>query len=225
MPEGPADPRRRVVAQVEVVGSGGNRYEVEVLAGGKARCPCKGFRYRRACRHVLDPDVRDVLAEVAPPRRDRAEVALAASMLATALLPHCARVEVMGSLRRRAPTVKDIDLVFAPGVAAVGQVVELFRSFGQPVHLGESMGAIVLPQGIPAQLWAVEDEAVWGAALLHFTGPRAYNIRLRIRANRRGWKLSQHGLVDRATGRLIAGRTEEEVCAALGAPWLDPAQR
>ena len=101
----------------------------------------------------------------------------------------------------------------------------MFRSFGKAVHHGESMGAIVLPSGVPAQLWAVEDPAVWGAALLHFTGPRDYNISLRVRANRRGWKLSQHGLVERASERLIAGRTEEEVLQALGMPWLPPALR
>ena len=66
---------------------------------------------------------------------------------------------------------------------------------------------------------------MWGAALLHFIGPRDYNISLRIRANRRGWKLSQHGLVERSSERLIAGATEEEVLQALEMPWLPPALR
>ena len=121
--------------------------------------------------------------------------------------------------------VKDIDIVFVPGAWSSEQVVNLFRTFGRPLHYGEGMGAIVTPQGIAAQLWPVEEEEVWGAAQLHFTGPRDYNISLRLRANRRGWKLSQHGLVERANERLIAGRTEEEVLQALDLPWLPPALR
>lgn len=211
--------------RVEVIGSGGNVYEVEVLENGKARCPCKGFKYRSECRHVLDPDVRDATVRLAPQRHSYQQVAMLASLLASALLPCCFRVEIMGSLRRQRKDVKDIDLIFLPGGWSEAQVVALFRSFGQPVHHGETMGAIVLPGGIPAQLWSVERPEVWGAAQLHFTGPRDYNIALRIRANRRGWKLSQHGLVDRATGRLIAGRTEKEVLDALEMPWLPPALR
>lgn len=221
-------PRRtklRVLHRLTVVGSRGALYEVQVLQGGKARCECPGFRYRQECRHLLDPEVRDLVARYAPPRRSYDEALASAAALALALRPLVAHVEVVGSLRRGRRDIKDVDLIFVPGVAGVAQVVALFRSFGAPVHHGETMGAIVLPNGLPAQLWPVEDPAVLGAALLHFTGPRDYNIALRIRANRRGWQLSQHGLVDRQTGRLLAGRTEEEVLAALDMPWLPPTLR
>lgn len=216
-------PRRQkleVAEQIPVIGSEGNVYEVLVMENGKVRCPCKGFRYRSECRHVLDPEVRDVVLTHAQPRRSYREVAMVASMLSAAILPYCRRVEIVGSLRRQQQDVKDVDLIFEPGSWPTEGVVALFRSFGQPVHHGETMGAIVLPGGIPAQLWAVENPEVWGAALLHFIGPRDYNISLRIRANRRGWKLSQHGLVDRATGHLIAGASEEEILTQLGMPWL-----
>lgn len=217
--------RAAVLHRLVVSGSRGGRYEVSVLEGGKARCECPGFRYRTECRHVLEPEVRDLVQAHAPPRRAREEVALLAAWLRAALAPCCAHVELVGSLRRQRHDVKDVDLVFVPGAWSVERVVALFRTFGAPVHHGEHMGAIVLPQGVAAQLWPVEDLAVWGAALLHYTGPRDYNIELRIRANRRGWHLSQHGLVDRSTGRLIAGRTEEEVLAALDLPWLPPPVR
>ena len=217
--------RLKVLERIPVIGSGGNVYEVRVMENGKARCQCKGFRYRGECRHLLDPEVRDVVLRSAPKRRSREEVVLAATMLATAILPYCQRVEVMGSLRRGKHDCKDVDLIFVPGLWPTARVVALFRSFGTPVHAGETMGAIVLPSGIPAQLWSVESPEVWGAALLHFTGPRDYNISLRVRANRRGWKLSQHGLVDRVSERLIAGRTEEDVLKALDMPWLPPTLR
>lgn len=224
-------PRRqklKVLHRLTVLGSRGSHYEVQVLQGGKARCECLGFRYRQECRHILDPDVRDLCAQHAPPRRTFAEAMAVATTLALALQPVVAHVEVVGSLRRQRQDVKDIDLIFVPGGWSVAQVTALFRSFGAPVHHGETMGAIVLPDprgGLAAQLWPVEDPQVLGAALLHYTGPREYNISIRIRANRRGWHLSQYGLVDRQTGRLIAGRTEEEVLAALDLPWLPPPLR
>lgn len=221
----PRRKRLKVIERVPVIGSGGNVYEVEVLENGKVRCPCKGFRYRSECRHVLDPEVRDLVLRHAPARRGYAEVAMLASFLATSILPYCQRVEIVGSLRRQRKDVKDIDLIFLPGAWPAARTIAMFRSFGQAVHHGETMGAIVLPQGVPAQLWAVESPEVWGAALLHYIGPRDYNISLRIRANRRGWKLSQHGLIDRQTGHLIAARTEEEVLRHLDMPWLPPALR
>lgn len=217
--------RVKVIETVPVVGSGGNVYDVQVLENGKARCPCKGFKYRHECRHLLDPDVRDAQREYGPQRRPYAEVAMVGVALSTAILPYCSKVKIMGSLRRQSPEVKDVDIIFMPGAWPAARVVALFRSFGTPVHHGEEMGAIVLPNGIPAQLWPVMDEEVWGAAQVHFTGPRAYNISLRIRANNRGWKLSQHGLVDRQTERLIAGRTEEDVFRALDVPWIPASLR
>ncbi len=213
------------MARLVVSGSRGGRYEVEVLAGGKTRCECKGFKYRGECRHVLAPEVRDAVRAVAPARRDHAQVQVVADMLVAALRPYCAKIEVVGSLRRNRAEVRDIDLLIAPGAWSTERIVALFRSFGAPVHHGENMGSIVLPNGIAVQLWSCEDPEVWGAALLHFIGPRDYNIRIRMRANRRGWQLSQHGLVDRSTGRLIAGRTEEDVLRALDLPWLPASLR
>ena len=133
----------KVLERVEVIGSGGNVYEVEVLENGKARCPCKGFRYRRECRHLLDPNVRDLVLAHAPARRSHAEVAFLAGCLVTALAPYCQRIEVMGSLRRGRRSVKDIDIIFAPGGWPAASIVSLFRTFGRPVHHGEEMGAIV----------------------------------------------------------------------------------
>jgi DNA polymerase/3'-5' exonuclease PolX len=214
-----------VLHRVTVTGSRGGLYEVAILENGKTRCECHGFRYRQECRHVQAPEVQDLVRNLAPARRSADEVAMLAGWLVAALRPYVAQIEVVGSLRRGRTDVKDIDLLFLPGAYSAEQVIALFRSFGKPVHLGEMMGAIVLPQGVPAQLWPCEEPAVWGAALLHFIGPRDYNIALRIRANRRGWQLSQHGLTDRQTGRLLAGATEEEVCKALDMPWLPPTMR
>ncbi|MBM3314671.1 DNA polymerase III, partial [candidate division WOR-3 bacterium] len=69
----------------------------------------------------------------------------------------------------------------------------------------------------------VIDDASWGAALQYFTGSKAHNVALRALARRKGLKLSERGVLRR--GRRIAGRTEQEVYAALGLPWIDPELR
>ena len=54
--------RLRVLETISVIGTAGNVYDVKVMENGKARCPCKGFRYRSQCRHLLDPEVVPALA-------------------------------------------------------------------------------------------------------------------------------------------------------------------
>jgi DNA polymerase (family 10) len=63
----------------------------------------------------------------------------------------------------------------------------------------------------------------WGAGMLYITGSKRHSIRLRERAIERGLKLNEYG-VWRGTER-IASRSEEEVYAALGLPWIPPTLR
>src|SRR5438874_8375908 len=55
---------------------------------------------------------------------------------------------------------------------------------------------------------------------MYFTGSKEHNVALRARAKRRGWTLSEYGLFE--GDKAIAGRTEEEIYAKLGMPWIPP---
>ena len=46
---------------------------------------------------------------------------------------------------------------------------------------------------------------------------------LRDRAKRQGWKLNEYGLFD--GDKVLASRTEEEIYAKLGLPWIPPELR
>jgi DNA polymerase (family 10) len=65
----------------------------------------------------------------------------------------------------------------------------------------------------------------WGAALQYFTGSTAHNVAIRQIAIRQKLKLSEYGLFEADTDRLIVSRTEEEVYARLGLAWIPPALR
>ena len=66
----------------------------------------------------------------------------------------------------------------------------------------------------------------FGAALQYFTGSKEHNVVLRGLAKNRGLKINEYGVFRRADGRVyIAGRTEEEVYAALDLPCFPPEMR
>jgi DNA polymerase (family 10) len=131
--------------------------------------------------------------------------------------------EVAGSYRRRRETVGDLDLV--AGSRDPAAVIEEFlrdEAIRQVVEHGPTRATVTLRQGTQLDLRAVPPES-YGAALLYFTGSKPHNIALRRIAVAKGWKLNEYGLFE--GNRRIAGRTEEEVYARLGLPFIPPELR
>ncbi|HUQ71709.1 MAG TPA: PHP domain-containing protein, partial [Planctomycetaceae bacterium] len=79
-----------------------------------------------------------------------------------------------------------------------------------------------LRTGLELDLRVVPDES-YGAALQYFTGSKEHNIVIRSRAQKRGLKINEYG-VFRGEER-VAGRTEEDVYAAVDLPWIPPELR
>ena len=63
----------------------------------------------------------------------------------------------------------------------------------------------------------------FGAALQYFTGSKDHSVACRKIAIEKGLKLNEYGVF--RGSRSIAGRSEEEVYAALGLPWIAPELR
>lgn len=130
-----------------------------------------------------------------------------------------------GSLRRMCETIGDVDLLVAAdrpegameGFAGLPLIAEV-RAGGRTKAVGFTT------KGVHVDLRVVAP-AVWGAALLYFTGSKAHNIHLRRIAQRQDAKLSEYGLVAADDGRTIAAATEEEIYDALGMPFIDPRLR
>jgi DNA polymerase (family 10) len=171
--------------------------------------------------------LRAALAGPAP-AEERTRLATAAGY-AEALREHLLavkgveRVEVAGSYRRRQETVGDLDLLVTCRDGA--PVVRAFVSHPAVKRVeaeGPTRAAVRLASGLHVDLRVLPPES-FGAGLYYFTGSKAHNIALRRRAVARGLKLNEYG-VFRGTRR-VAGRTEEEVLAALGLPWIPPELR
>src|SRR5918992_165675 len=136
-----------------------------------------------------------------------------------------ARCAYAGSLRRMVETIGDVDLLVAS--ADPVPVMDAFAgsTYAERVLAkGETKTSILTTKGLQVDLRVVPPD-VWGAALQYFTGSKAHNIRTREIAVRKKLKLSEYGLFEAASGKLIVAQTEEEVYERLGLPWIHPALR
>jgi DNA polymerase (family X) len=135
------------------------------------------------------------------------------------------QLEVAGSLRRMRETVKDVDiLVTSREPARVIHTLTSLPSVIEVLGQGPTRASVRHQDGLAVDLRVVEPEA-FGAALQYFTGSKDHNVKTREIASRRGLKISEYGVFEEATGRRLAGATEEEVYAAIGLPWIPPELR
>jgi DNA polymerase (family 10) len=138
-------------------------------------------------------------------------------------VPGVRAAAVAGSIRRCKETVGDLDFLVAS--SDPGRVAAAFAALPEVAQVyarGETKTLVRLAIGIDADLRVVP-ETSWGAALLYFTGSKAHNVALRRIALARELKLNEYGLF---RGRkAIAGRSEEEVYAALGLAFVPPELR
>ena len=140
-------------------------------------------------------------------------------------LPPVKKISMAGSLRRMRETVRDFDLLITSTKPA--KVMGAFIALPQVAEVlahGETKATVRHREGIQMDLRVVEPEC-FGAALQYFTGSKDHNIRVRELASRKGLKVSEYGVFKEATGRRIAGATEEEVYRAIGLPYIPPELR
>lgn len=154
----------------------------------------------------------------------------------------------VGSVRRRAATVKDLDfLVMLPPSVDADSIKVVSMGLAPPgprdrleiavaYAAGTKKHSLMLRYTEPGQRpWYMRSDffitaaAARPYALFHYTGPTSYNIRTRALAKRKGWKLNQYGLFDAKTGervRLSARiHTEEGLARFLGVTYRPPQNR
>jgi DNA polymerase (family 10) len=147
--------------------------------------------------------------------------------LVAALRAHPAadRVELAGSARRMADSVKDLDVIatardpLALAQAAAG--LELVESAQTPGTAGVRLRTHT---GLKVDLRIVAPDQ-FGNLMQHFTGSKEHNMALREAAVRKGLHVSEYGVLDDATGETHRCEREEEVYALLGMQYIEPELR
>lgn len=170
-----------------------------------------------------------------------------ASSVLDVLAPACERIEIAGSLRRRAERVSDIEIVALPKARRVGLFgddteCELTLAVAALVKTGmlrwrtETHPALpkdwrtprrvwsLVAEGFPLDLFAVRKPAQYGAILAIRTGPADFSRRLvtdcRLRALR-----CVDGHLERETGEPVATPEERDFLRECGSPWVEPEAR
>jgi DNA polymerase (family 10) len=134
-------------------------------------------------------------------------------------------VQLAGSARRQADSVKDLDLVattsspaeLARALAAVDQIESVTSA-------SESGARARTHSGIPVDLRIGEPRQL-GNLLQHFTGSGEHNAALREAAVRRGLHVSEYGVLDDETGITHSCASEREVYQLLGLEYIEPELR
>jgi DNA polymerase (family 10) len=134
-------------------------------------------------------------------------------------------VQVAGSARRQADSVKDVDLIAVttrPTALAKSLVkleqIESVGSAGKAGARGRTNSGVSVDLRIakPSQL---------GNLLQHFTGSGRHNAALRETVVRRGLHVSEYGLLDDSIGRTRTCTSEAELYELLGLAYIEPELR
>ncbi len=133
------------------------------------------------------------------------------------------RIEAAGSYRRCKDSVGDLDFlaVAKDSNAAMDRFIGV-SSKATVLGWGDTKMSLRLPTGLQVDFRVVKEES-FGAALQYFTGSKEHNVVLRSRAKNLGLKINEYGVF--RGEEYVAGKTEEEVYAAVGLPWITPELR
>ncbi len=133
------------------------------------------------------------------------------------------QVAVAGSCRRRRETCGDLDVL----ATCSDSGPPMDRLAAHPLvetvlQRGDTKQRVRLKTGIELDLRVVP-QGSFGAAMQYFTGSKEHNIVVRQRAKDLNLKVNEYGVF--RGDEQIAGRTEEDVYAAIGLPWIPPELR
>jgi len=135
-------------------------------------------------------------------------------------------VKPLGSLRRRAETVGDLDL--AAKTREPQKVIARFTNFPERQETlteGEkSSSRILLKNGRQVDLRVFHPKNT-GSMLQHFTGSKEHNINLRELAQKKGLSLSEYGIKNLKNNKTFHFRKEKDFYQFLGLGWIPPELR
>lgn len=135
--------------------------------------------------------------------------------------------EPLGSLRRMAPTVGDIDIAVTSKDPK--SVIDYFVDFPakeRVIEKGPTTASLLIGGGRHVDLLVLPPEQ-FGSLLQHFTGSKHHNVALREYALKKHMSLSERGvkLTDKEGKPLVEFDTEEKFYKYLGLEWIPPELR
>jgi DNA polymerase (family 10) len=198
----------------------------------------------RGLKGMSEKTEQGVLAGIAAleTRQERMRLGQAEAIVETLLaelagVPGLRSIQPAGSFRRRRETIGDLDLLAETDRPT--ELVERFTSLGSVesvIGRGPHKAAVRLLRGPQVDLMIMPPGEA-GTYLIHFTGSKDHNVRLRGMARDKGWSLSEKGYLkigedgEPAVGEsgeaaeLLTFPTETEAYGFLGLPFIEPELR
>jgi DNA polymerase/3'-5' exonuclease PolX len=146
------------------------------------------------------------------------------------LAPHCYRIEIAGSVRRRKPQVGDIELVAIPrsydvGLFESGLAVVVNRWPKVRGELGPACRYTcrMLPEGIKLDLFFATSRN-WGFIFAIRTGPADYSHRVLASGWVRNGYVGKDGMLWK-DGLPVDVPEERDLFRLAGVPWVEPEHR
>jgi DNA polymerase (family X) len=145
--------------------------------------------------------------------------------------PGIEKVVPAGSLRRGRETVGDLDiLVTGPACCneddrqkLIEHIIKL-PGLMEIIARGENKVSFRMRGGMQVDVRFLPPES-FGAAMQYFTGSKGHNVALRQRALKMGYTLSEYSLARLEDKQSVAGKSEEEIYAALKLDYIPPEMR
>jgi DNA polymerase (family X) len=180
---------------------------------------------------IKEKTLENILQGIALVKKDKARLSLPeAQSIAEDFveglrgLPGVEQVMPAGSLRRRKETVRDIDILVTSKDPR--PVMDAFTALapGSVIQSkGDTKSSVRTAAGVQVDCRVIERKS-FGAALLYFTGSKDFNVKLRMLAQKAGYKINEYGVFTR-DGEPACGKTEEEIFQFLKMQYIPPEMR
>ncbi|HEX3739494.1 MAG TPA: DNA polymerase/3'-5' exonuclease PolX [Terriglobales bacterium] len=136
-----------------------------------------------------------------------------------------------GSLRRGRETVGDLDILLTGPACCddvereklIEHIIKL-PGLMEIIARGENKVSFRLRGGMQVDVRFLPPES-FGAAMQYFTGSKGHNVALRQRALKMGYTLNEYSLAKLDDQQVVAGKSEEEIYAALNLDYIPPEMR
>ncbi|MCE3287133.1 MAG: hypothetical protein K0S64_739 [Gaiellaceae bacterium] len=130
--------------------------------------------------------------------------------------PTAIAVSEAGSVRRRRETVRDLDFIATSSDAPA--LIDAFCAgtwVSEVLARGDTKATVVSHDELRLDLRVVPEDC-YGNVLQHFTGSKDHNIKLREEAQRRGLSISEYGVTEVESGKVVTHADEDDLYAFLG---------
>ena len=195
--------------------SSNGKYEI-TEKNGRWLCTCPDYKYRHAatlageCKHIKE--VKDAgTVPITGLYKPRIFFERTAELLREMLSDKT--FEICGSYRRQAAKLKDLDVVVC--IKDIEDLQDRIKHVGY-IQSGGEKKIVADINKVQVDFRILENLDHWGSMLMHCTGSKEENIRLRQKAKTLGLKLNEYS---------FPHLTEREIYEKLGEEYKEPCER